>query len=314
MSQRAFSLPIRTIATKAVKPQWICRRCLATQQSSLTASEKYSKGRTSELLSTQLPQKHLPPQVLSHVNAESLPINEQEQWEKVEPHKKIVGVVVSHGKMDKTVRVRIAAQRWNQRIKKYYRHDINHLVHDPNDSLTTGDVVELHRLKVSKQVEHVVARIISPFGKPVEERPPVPTPEERLADYKAKRMVKLRRRELRIRAGEGDAEAIQKLKEMGHDPGAGAKPGVGRKDNVQQNVGKSRTPSSGAILGSQGQKLPEGVLPGGKEEVGKINERAQHNKGKAMKFDAKAEERILEAQEKDQELAKEGLTSDSALR
>lgn len=118
MSQRAFSLPIRTIATKAVKPQWICRRCLATQQSNSTPSEKYSKGRTSELLSTQLQQKHLPPQVLSHVNAQSLPINEQEQWEKVEPHKKIVGVVVSHGKMDKTVRVRVAAQRWNQRIKK----------------------------------------------------------------------------------------------------------------------------------------------------------------------------------------------------
>lgn len=49
-----------------------------------------------------------------------MPIEEQELWEKVEPHKKIVGVVVSHGKIDKTVRVRLAGQRWNQRIKKVH--------------------------------------------------------------------------------------------------------------------------------------------------------------------------------------------------
>lgn len=101
---------------------------------------------------------------------------------------------------------------------------------------------------------------------------------------------------------------------MGLDPGAGAKPGVRRTENAQQSVGQEKTPTSGAILGSQGQKLPEGVLPGGEHEVGNINERAQHNKGKTMKQEEKVVENLLEAEEKDVELEKQGLASDSALR
>lgn len=198
--------------------------------------------------------------------------------------------------------------------RQYFQTYRNHLVHDPNSSLATGDVVELHRLRVSKQVEHVVARIVSPFGTPIEERPPIPTPDERLAAYKEKRFAKLRRRDLRERAADGDAEAIQQLKDMGLDPGDGTEPGVGKKGNVQKQAGKSRNPGKGAILGEKGQKLPAGVLPGGKHEVGKINERAKHNKEKAMKFDAKAEDRLLEAKEKGEQLERQGLGSDSALR
>jgi small subunit ribosomal protein S17 len=33
-------------------------------------------------------------------------------------HKKLVGVVVNSGKMDKTVTVRINGQKWNARIRK----------------------------------------------------------------------------------------------------------------------------------------------------------------------------------------------------
>ena len=117
MSQRALSLPIRTLSSKAVKPQWICRRCLATQTSS-SAKVDYRNLAPEELLSRPLKQKAIPAHYLQHVNAESLPISEQEQWEKVTPHKKTVGVVVSHGKMDKTVRVKVAGQRWNKAIKK----------------------------------------------------------------------------------------------------------------------------------------------------------------------------------------------------
>lgn len=102
---------------------------------------------------------------------------------------------------------------------------------------------------------------------------------------------------------------------MGLDPGKGVEAGKGETANVQKGVGKKRTPTpkDGAILGEKGQKLPDGVLPGGKREVGKINERAQRNKGKAMKWEARAEENILEAMEKGEELREQGLSADSKL-
>lgn len=122
MSQRALSLPIRTLVSEATKSpsQWICRRCLSGKAKipKIHTEKDFSQIPLSELFSKPLAQRHLPPQRLQYVDAERLPINEQEQWEKVGPHKKIVGVVVSHGKMDKTVRVRVGAQRWDKRIKK----------------------------------------------------------------------------------------------------------------------------------------------------------------------------------------------------
>lgn len=175
-------------------------------------------------------------------------------------------------------------------------------------------MVELHRLRVSKRVGHVVAKIISPFGKPIGQRPPIPKPDDRLAAYKEKRFAKLDRRELRRKAAEGDAEAIEKLKKVDLDPGKGAEVGVGKgkKDNVQAK-GKTAA-GKGAVLGEKGQKLPSGVLPGGKHEVGKINTRAKHNKETAMKFEAQAAENLSEAKEKAEKLEQKGLESDSALR
>ena len=162
-------------------------------------------------------------------------------------------------------------------------------------------------------MHHVVAKIISPFGTPVEQRPPVLNADERLAKYKEKRFAKLHRRSLRRQAAMGEPAAIRELRGMGLDPGKGVEAFKGETANVQKGVGKVRTPSKGAILGSKGQKLPEGVLPGGKHEVGKINERAERNKGKAMKMKKQAEKNILEAKEKDEELEKRGLASDSVL-
>lgn len=167
---------------------------------------------------------------------------------------------------------------------------------------------------MSTQVDHVVARIVAPFGTPIDQRPPIPTPEERLAAYKEKRFAKLKRRTLRTKAADGDAEAIQQLKDMGLDPGHGAEPGVGKSDNVQKQAGKSRNPGKGAILGEKGQKLPDGVLPGGQHEVGKIDQRAKHNKASAMKLDTQVEDWLREAKEKREELERQNVGSDSALK
>ena len=43
---------------------------------------------------------------------------EKEQRVKTIAHKPIVGVVVSSGKMQKTVRARVPYQQWNKRLKK----------------------------------------------------------------------------------------------------------------------------------------------------------------------------------------------------
>lgn len=175
--------------------------------------------------------------------------------------------------------------------------------------------MELHRLRVSRRVAHVVASIISPFGTPVDQRPAVPSADDRLAEYKAKRFAKLKRRTLRVKAASGDAEAIQQLESMGLNPGDGAAPGVGKskKDHVQSQVGKSRNPGPSAILGEKGQKLPAGVLPGGKHEVGKIDDRAKQNKEKAMKRNEQTEDNLLEAKNKEENLQEQGLRADSVL-
>ena len=196
---------------------------------------------------------------------------------------------------------------------QFFAHFRQHLVHDPNNSLVVGDVIQLHRLHVSSQVFHVVGAITAPFGKPLSERPPVPTPDDRLAKYKEKRFAKLERLLLRQKAAAGDADAIKELRAMNLDPGKGAEPGKGQKANLQRGVGVKRNPTPGAILGNKGQKFPEGVLPGGKHQVGKIDARAKHNKESAMKYNEKAEANLLEAKEKDEQLRQKGLSAESVL-
>ena len=67
-------------------------------------------------------------------------------------------------------------RRNSTNILQYFADHENHLVHDPNNSLNQGDVIKMHRLKVSTAVHHVVASIVTPFGTPIESLPPIPTP------------------------------------------------------------------------------------------------------------------------------------------
>lgn len=46
----------------------------------------------------------------------------------------------------------------------------------------------------------VVNRIVAPFGPPIEERPPVPTLEEREAEHESRRAAKLSRKKMRREA------------------------------------------------------------------------------------------------------------------
>lgn len=139
MSRRALSLPIRTISPAnplSGHTQWICRRCIATQAPLQADSpqtydptlpfaqrigpdgQPYTLTKTDRVLKRVLKQQRIPVQYLQHSTSEILPDGEKAQREQTVLHKKAVGVVVSSGKMDKTVTVRIGGQTWNKRIGK----------------------------------------------------------------------------------------------------------------------------------------------------------------------------------------------------
>ncbi|APA13426.1 hypothetical protein SS1G_07970 [Sclerotinia sclerotiorum 1980 UF-70] len=105
--------------------------------------------------------------------------------------RQINAVVVSSGLMQKTVKVRIGKQVWNKHLQKKFNATQHLLVHDPNSSLNTGDVISISPgWRTSKGVHHVVSSIIAPFGKPISERPPIPTAEERIAERERKLTAK----------------------------------------------------------------------------------------------------------------------------
>ncbi|KAF4967088.1 hypothetical protein FSARC_5309 [Fusarium sarcochroum] len=113
------------------------------------------------------------------------------------------GVVVSAGLMEKTVKVRVGGQKWNKVVNKWFADPKHYLVHDPNSSLRQGDVVSIAPgWPTSQHKRHVIKHIIAPYGTPINERPPVPTLEERIADREAKKATKDERRAARRQAEE----------------------------------------------------------------------------------------------------------------
>ncbi|KAK1753471.1 hypothetical protein QBC47DRAFT_386473 [Echria macrotheca] len=128
--------------------------------------------------------------------------------------KELHGVVVTAGLMSKTVKVQVGGQKWNKFLQKYFNDPRTYLVHDPNDSLRAGDVVAIEPgWRVSKSKRHVVKHIVKPAGVPIEERPPIPTEEERLAERAAERLAKDERR-ARKKAAEAAESALERAERM----------------------------------------------------------------------------------------------------
>ncbi|KAK6213020.1 ribosomal protein S17 [Colletotrichum tabaci] len=112
------------------------------------------------------------------------------------------GVVVSAGLMQKTVKVRVGGQQWKQAVQKMFTRPKDYLVHDPNSSLRTGDVVSIvPGWRTSPLKRHVVKSIIAPHGIPISERPPIPSEEERISAKIQKREAKVARRTTRKQEG-----------------------------------------------------------------------------------------------------------------
>ena len=122
MAQRAFTIPIRALSRPHSRPvQWTCSRCLATQSTAVTSPSSpppsLTKANVKKALSKPLAH-NIPIQYLQHSTSNALPPEEQAQRDKAEAHRKIVGVVVSSGRMLKTVKVRVPGQEWNKKIGK----------------------------------------------------------------------------------------------------------------------------------------------------------------------------------------------------
>lgn len=90
-------------------------------------------------------------------------------------------------------------------------------MHDPANSVRQGDVVAVvQSWRHSKAVRHCVEHIVSPYGEPIESRPPIPSYEERVAARDAQRSAKQERRQLRksvdkaCRAAEDSARQAQR--------------------------------------------------------------------------------------------------------
>lgn len=148
MSQRALRIPIRALPSYPYRNgvQWVCRRCLATTTTSektpmppplvpqkespetaknydptLPSSQRDYRLKNSDFyLKKAIPQR-IPFQYLVHSTSPILAKEERlarEQAKTAHKPKRLVGVVVSSGKMHKTVKVRLPAQRWNNKIHK----------------------------------------------------------------------------------------------------------------------------------------------------------------------------------------------------
>ncbi len=78
----------------------------------------------------------------------------------------LFGTVVRHGINDKTVTVRVSAQHWNFKYKKYMYSHKNKQVHDEYNYCVTGDKVIIRQMeKISKTKAYFVKNIVRPFGR-----------------------------------------------------------------------------------------------------------------------------------------------------
>jgi ribosomal protein S17 len=72
--------------------------------------------------------------------------------------------VVKHGLINKTVTVRVSAQNWNNKYKRYIHSHQNKLVHDELNYCTSGDKVIIKNChKLSKQKAYYVKNIVKAF-------------------------------------------------------------------------------------------------------------------------------------------------------
>ena len=85
----------------------------------------------------------------------------------------LFGTVIKHGLINKTITVRVSAQNWNKKFKRYMNSHKNKLVHDETNYCVTGDKVIIKSCpKLSKQKAYYVKNIFKPFPRDEHDRSP----------------------------------------------------------------------------------------------------------------------------------------------
>ena len=121
----------------------------------------------------------------------------------------------------------------------------NDLVSDPNNSLRVGDTIRFASWpnKNSKRINHVVTEVIVPFWPPLNQRPPVPTEEERIAERESRLEAKEARR------AERDVENVNEV--VTKRPGRQTKKGQKIEDQAMEHEAQAEE--------VEGRLLMEGV-------------------------------------------------------
>uniref|UniRef100_A0A060SYV5 ARAD1C03872p n=1 Tax=Blastobotrys adeninivorans TaxID=409370 RepID=A0A060SYV5_BLAAD len=137
--------------------------------------------------------------------------------------KNLTGLVISQGKMSKTVKVRVLRTKFNRQVQKEIVHYRDFMVHDEDNRCREGDVVRIQHLsKLSKNKSFVVTEIMKAKGtewKQYEmETPNEVRQEERalLEEYKTERENRLKAAERmdKVRQLEKDIFVNPKLLEV----------------------------------------------------------------------------------------------------
>lgn len=122
-------------------------------------------------------------------------------------------------------------------------------MHDARNSLRTGDIVEISPgWRVSKDVRHVVNKIIAPFGEPVESRPGIMSRREREEARINKKLGRDTRRYEKYSQLPAEGRIMEGLPRMEKMMGAGAEGGNG--DGWRRSGKWERGPPGG---GSEGE-------------------------------------------------------------
>ena len=117
------------------------------------------------------------------------------------------GRVISAGRMDKTVRVEYTHTVYDKHIRRPFPAKTRLMVADPNNSCREGDVIQFgNGWRTSKNVHHVVEKIVAPFGSRIEDRPPV-TSRMELEQEKAKKL----QGEDGVRVGKTKAKVLRRM-------------------------------------------------------------------------------------------------------
>lgn len=171
--------------------------------------------------------------------------------------------------------------------QNYFRPQ-HFLVHDPTQSLYEGDIITIAQQPHSRRCSHVVDTIVAPFSKPLDERPPILSAEQRALIREEKRKPKVERR-----AARGVQSAIEEARRKGWT--AGTDDGIAgvfkEAEKEGANVERETVMQHGRTV------LPGGLHRFGGKGEGGIEKEAWTGKQKAMKWEQKGVEHEAEREE-----------------